>query len=101
MRTMRKIAEIYKSNLHLGHEPTIHFWRTAAGAQVDVVVETQPALIPVEIKASATTRPDMAREIINFRRDFGVRAASGYVIYPGETLLPLGEGVLALPVAAL
>ncbi|MBK6433264.1 DUF4143 domain-containing protein [Candidatus Amarolinea dominans] len=33
-------------------EPAIYFWRTAAGAEVDVIVETAAALIPVEIKAA-------------------------------------------------
>ena len=48
-----------------------------------MIVETQSGLVPIEIKASATPRPDMAREINAFRRDFGDRATNGYVIHPG------------------
>jgi hypothetical protein len=95
------VAELFKTSLHRGEEPAMYFWRTAAGAEVDLVLESQAGLIPVEIKASATARPDMAREISAFRRLFGDRAGSGYVIYTGPVVLPLGAGTLALPLAAL
>ena len=95
------VAELFKTSLHRGEEPRMYFWRTAAGSEVDLIVETQSGLVPIEIKASATARPDMAREINAFRRDFGDRAANGYVIHPGRTALPLGGGTLALPLAAL
>ncbi|MFZ2616534.1 MAG: ATP-binding protein [Anaerolineae bacterium] len=95
------VAELYKTSLHRGEEPAIYFWRTAAGAEVDVIIETAAALIPVEIKASATVRPAMTHGIAGFRRDFGDRAAPGYVIHPGLAPLPLGGGTLAWPLAAL
>jgi predicted AAA+ superfamily ATPase len=95
------VAELYKASLHRGEEPALYFWRTAAGAEVDVVVETQGGLVPIEIKASATVRAAMAHGIAAFRRDFGDRAAAGYVVHGGHTVLPLGEGTLAWPLAAL
>lgn len=95
------IADLYKTSLHRGEEPGMYFWRTAAGSEVDLIIETQSGLIPIEIKASATVRPDMARAILAFRDDFGARATTGYVIHPGSTILPLGDGTLALPLAAL
>ncbi|PKO21276.1 MAG: GTP-binding protein [Chloroflexi bacterium HGW-Chloroflexi-1] len=95
------VAELFKTSLHRGEEPALYFWRTAAGAEVDLVVETQSGLIPIEIKAAATARPEMAREIIAFRRDFADRATNGYVIHPGHAALPLGGGVLAWPLAGL
>ncbi len=94
------VAELFKTSLHRGQEPGLYFWRTAAGSEVDLVIESQSRLIPIEIKASATPRPEMAREIAAFRRDFD-RAGNGYVIHAGQMALPLGEGTLALPFAAL
>lgn len=95
------VAELFKTILHRGEEPAMYFWRTAAGSEVDVIVEHQTRLMPVEIKTSATPRPDMARGIAGFRRDFGDRVAGGYVIHPGRAVLPLGGGTLAWPLAAL
>ncbi len=95
------VAELFKISLHRGDEPAMYFWRTAAGSEVDLIIETQVGLVPIEIKASSTARPDMAKEINAFRRDFGDRAANGFVIHPGRSVLPLGGGALALPLAAL
>jgi uncharacterized protein len=95
------VAELFKTSLHRGEEPALYFWRTAAGSEVDVVIETQAGLIPLEIKSSATARPEMTRGIAAFRRDFGDRAGNGYVVYPGSAVLPLGGGGRALPLAAL
>jgi hypothetical protein len=95
------VAELFKSSLHRGEEPAFYFWRTAAGVEVDLVIASQAGLIPIEIKAEATARPEMAREIAAFRRDFGDRAANGYVIHPGQAVLPLGGGALAWPLTML
>jgi len=72
-----------------------------ATEEFPVVVLIGPRQIPIEIKASATPRPERAHEIAAFQRGFGERARRGYVIHPGRTVLPLGEGTLALPLAAL
>ena len=95
------VAELFKTSLHRGEEPSFNFWRTASGSEVDLVVESPSGLIPIEIKLSATPRPEMAREIANFRRDYGDRATSGYVVHPGKITLPLGGGVIALPFSKL
>ena len=94
-------AELYKTYMHRGEEPAMYFWRTAAGSEVDLVIETQDRLIPIEIKQSATPRPEMAGGIIKFRRDFGDKAGQGYVIHPGKMILPLVSGALALPLSTL
>ena len=90
-------AEIYKTLTHRGEEPAMYFWRTAAGAEVDLILETQRKLIPLEVKLSATPRLEMASAINRFCKDFGAQVEGGYVIHPGNTLLPLGEKVVALP----
>jgi len=43
----------------------------------------------------------MAKEIQAFQRDFKEKALPGYVIHPGNVLLPLGKGVIALPLVNL
>lgn len=95
------VAELYKTFLHRGEEPALYFWRTAAGAEVDVIIDSPGGPIPVEIKASATVRPEMASQLHIFRRDFGDRAGKGFVLHPGKMVLPLGEGVVAWPLAAM
>jgi predicted AAA+ superfamily ATPase len=93
------IADLYKTYLNRGEEPPLYFWRTVAGSEVDVIVQTQSGLIPIEIKLTETPRPRMAKEILAFQRDFKERALPGYVVYPGKMVLPLGQAVKALPLA--
>ena len=85
----------------VGYQLYCYFWRTAAGAEVDVMMDTQNTMIPLEIKLSETPRPEMAKELIGFQHDFKVKARPGYVIHPGNTLLPLGHGVTTLPLMNL
>ena len=95
------LAEILKVLIHRGEDPQVYFWRTASGTEVDFVIETEGKLVPVEAKLSATPRPSMAAGIGAFQRDLGSRAATGYVIHPGEMRLPLGPGVTAVPFSEL
>ncbi len=79
----------------------LHFWRTAQGEEVDLVVETETQLLPVEIKLAATPNPGMAKGIVAFQAAFGAKAGAGWVVYPGETRLPLAPHVSTLPLAQL
>jgi predicted AAA+ superfamily ATPase len=103
------VAELTKAYLHGGDEPRLAFWRTARGSEVDIVVEDQLRLYPVEVKSGATPRPEMARGIADFTRLLAATKAEGlrpsvqpgYVVYAGERMVPLGNGVTALPLGSL
>jgi len=95
------LSEIVKTVMHRGFDPQVYFWRTIAGTEVDIVVETGGKLVPIEVKLSATPRLAMASAVKTFRRDMGDKAMLGYVIHPGSVTLPLGPGVTALPFAEL
>jgi len=95
------LIEIIKYYMHRGIQPNMWFWRTAAGCEVDIIIESGGRLHPVEIKLSSTPKPAFARGIHEFTNIFGDRAASGYVIHMGDVQLPLGNGVTALPFADL
>ncbi|MHB1326246.1 MAG: ATP-binding protein [Thermoleophilia bacterium] len=96
------LSEVFKTLIHRGVEPRIHFWRTSAGQEIDLLVEYEGRLVPLEVKLSATPQPAMASSIKAFRKDFGEKlSAPGYVIHPGDISLPLGPDALALPFAEL
>jgi predicted AAA+ superfamily ATPase len=60
------VMELVKTALHRGEDPGLYFWRTAAGEEVDLVLERESRLIPLEIKVSGTPRPEMATAIARF-----------------------------------
>jgi len=95
------LMEIIKTIVHRGEEAQVYFWRTATGVEVDVIIEVQGKLIPIEVKLSATPKPAMAEGIRIFQTDFLSKASSGFVITPGSTRLPLGNGIIALPFGEL
>ncbi len=103
------VAELTKAYLHAGDEPRLAFWRTARGSEVDVVVEDQLRLYPIEVKSSATPRPEMARGVAEFTRTVsgssteGLQPSvqAGYVVYAGDRVVPLGGDVTGLPLASL
>ena len=95
------LSEIVKAITHMGIEPRVYFWRTSAGTEVDIIVETEEKLIPIEVKLSATPRPEMASSIKAFQTPLGDKTLPGYVVHPGDVRLPLGSKVSALPFSAL
>ena len=95
------LLEIVKAFVNRGEEPRIHFWRTSAGVEVDLVVEDGGNLTPIEVKLSATPRPAMASGIRAFQEDLGEKAGPGFVIHPGEVRLPLAPKVVSLPFSEL
>jgi hypothetical protein len=95
------IGEVLKTYTHRGETPQLFFWRSSAGREVDLLVDTGRMLIPIEVKLSATPRPAMADTILSLKRDLGSRVGPGYVVHPGDIQLPLAPGVKAIPFSAL
>jgi predicted AAA+ superfamily ATPase len=91
------LSGIVKTFLHRGEEPRIYFWRTSSGIEVNIIVEVNGKLIPIEVKLSSTPRPDMAAGINSFREALGNKVGKGYIVHPGDIHLPLGPGAIALP----
>jgi len=95
------VAELAKAAWHSGERPRLHFWRTATGVEVDVLVEAGDGIVPVEVKSAATANAVMASSIRRLRDDLGDRVTPGFVAYTGDRRLPLGDGITALPIATL
>jgi predicted AAA+ superfamily ATPase len=95
------LSEIVKAMAHRGIAPQVYFWRTIAGTEVDIVVDTGGKLVPIEVTLSATPRPAMGSALKTFQKDLGNRAMPGYVVHPGDLRLPIGPDITALPFANL
>jgi uncharacterized protein len=77
--------------------PEILYWRTAAGEEVDFVVEWKGKLLPVEVKATARPRLADARSLISFRREYPDLTRAGLLVHTGGETGWIAEGVLAAP----
>jgi predicted AAA+ superfamily ATPase len=73
------------------------YWRTAAGEEVDLVIEAGGRLLPVEIKASARPRLSDAAQLRIFRAEYGETSRAGLLLHTGSMIEWLTPDVLAAP----
>jgi len=93
-------GQLVRLFVHRGERPRIYFWRTAAGHEVDFILEGSGGLIPVEAKQTATPSAHHASAIESFQRLFGRRAAKGLVVCLCRERFPLSRTVDAVPLGS-
>lgn len=73
------------------------YWRTAAGEEVDFVIEADDRLLPIEIKATTQPRLRDTARLRSFRKEYGEQARAGLLVHTGDTVERLAPDVLAVP----
>lgn len=71
------------------------FWRTQAGAEVDLLVGNGTSLVPIEIKHGHTVSHGDARGLVQCMQDLGLRR--GYVVCTGDEPYELRPGITVVP----
>lgn len=102
------IAEVVKSFLNrTGRFPELYYYRDSNGREIDLVIEQDRMLFPVEIKAAEIARPTDAKVFT------ALDAFAGYERQPGVVIcnmqgtggtplpLPLPDGSMAMPVSCI
>src|SRR5687767_7559038 len=59
------------------------YWRTSIGEEVDLVIETEGRLLPIEIKLTSRPRMSDAAHLRSFRSEYGDAARSGLLLHTG------------------
>ena len=75
----------------------IFYWRTTIGEEVDLVIETEGRVMPIEIKATGRPRLGDAAHLRTFRAEYGKSARAALLLHTGNTTEWLAPGVLAAP----
>ncbi len=93
---LRKQASWSRTPVSLFH------FRTAARREVDLMLEDDAGrVVGIEVKASASFgRRDVA-SLRAVAQDLGDRFHRGLLLYGGDTVMPLGERLHAMPISAL
>ena len=78
-------------------EAELAWFRTHGQVEVDFVLSHGGRSIPVEFKSGATVRPADARGIQWLRERFPRECPFGIVVYNGDAVFPLADGVIAVP----
>ncbi|MEE8524347.1 MAG: DUF4143 domain-containing protein [Thermoanaerobaculia bacterium] len=81
---------------------SVYHYRTAAGREVDLILEDSAGrIVGVEVKASTSFGKRDTAGLRALAEDLGARFHRGALLYGGETVVPIGAKIDALPVSAL
>ncbi|MFZ4441680.1 MAG: ATP-binding protein [Syntrophales bacterium] len=75
----------------------ILYWRTTTGEEVDLVIETEGRVLPIEIKSTSRPRIKDAANLIAFQHEYGTDARMGLLLHNGTEIEWLTPTVLAAP----
>jgi len=79
--------------------PEAFFWRTQAGAEVDLLLVHGQRMVPIEIKLGATVDPRSLAGLRQCMSDLGLR--KGFVVYSGEERRSVTSAIELIPWAAI
>lgn len=71
------------------------FYRTAAGAEVDLLIRADSRVIPVEFKLHSAPDSSMVRGLVSSMQDLG--CSKGFIVYPGTATYTLKNNISVVP----
>jgi hypothetical protein len=79
--------------------PNFYHWRTNGGAEVDIILELDGCLYPIEIKCKTNVTLQDARGIQAFYATYKEqhKIANGIIIYAGTECYRVAENIVAMP----
>lgn len=90
------IAEILKSYMHNGKRCSAYFYRDQQKKGIDLIIEENGVLYPIEFKKSSSPKKDDTK---NFSVLESLNTGKGAVVCLSSTYFPLTENVDAVPVS--
>ena len=90
------IAEILKSFLHNGHRCAAYFYRDQQKKEIDLIMEENGILYPIEFKKTSSPKKD---DVKNFSVLDNQKVGKGAVICLAATHFPITDKVDAVPVS--
>jgi hypothetical protein len=76
------ISEWVKAFYHRGERPELYYWRSKTGIEVDLIVDRNARLYPLEVKATSTILPSHLGPMNTWRALAGNTAAQGVIVAP-------------------
>lgn len=96
------VGELRKQLSWTYPQTALFHFRTAAGVEVDVILERPDgAVAGIEVKGSATVAAADFAGLQTLQAQLGPRFLAGVVLYPGDQLVPFGDQLWLVPLSAL
>ncbi len=94
----RVVNEIFCQTITMNVPPQAYHWRTGAGAEVDLVLDRDGRLYPIEVKCKSNLTKHDTRGLRAFRETYGnAKIMTGLIIYAGSECYRVDENTIALP----
>lgn len=94
------ICEILKSYWHNGKEAPLYFYRDTEQREIDLLIEADDVIYPIEIKKTASPSSQATRQLFA-AQNLGKKVGPGEVLCLTARDLPLSDSVMAIPMAYL
>lgn len=94
------VVELLKSNWHCGKMALFYYSRNKGQREIDLLIESDGALYPVECKKSASPTLNALQAMVTLEH-LGVKVGPGAVICLVTQPLPLNRSVMAVPAGLL
>ena len=88
------ITEIMKSNLNTGTNAKLYFWRDNNGTEIDLIIDNNGKLLPIEIKSSQTYNEEFQRSLLKWNNYCGNKG--GVLLYNGTMEMKTTENIQVL-----
>ena len=94
----RVVQDIFGQFVQLNTPPLAYHWRSAGGAEVDLVLERDGRLYPIEVKCKTRLSGHDTRGLRTFRDTYPRQdIAMGLIVYAGDTCYRVNQDTIALP----
>lgn len=91
------VSEIMKSYLHQGKIPPLYFYRDKDKREIDLLIQQNDTIYPIEIKKTATINASHVKAFEQLKIN-NMNTGHGAVICLTQTLLPINREIDAVPV---
>jgi len=92
---LRKYGDWYEQPLNFYH------FRNKDKVEVDIVIEQSNHITGIEIKASSTVTNNDFKGLNKLKAAIGKAFIAGVVFYDGESIIPFGDKLFAIPISLL
>ena len=90
------VSEIIKSYIHNGKTPNLYYLRTSNKEEIDIILEENGKIYPLEIKQTATPTLSMAK---HFKLIDEKKRGIGGIICLSDKFIPINKDVYIIPIS--
>ena len=93
------VSELYKHFYNQGLQPKIYYWRTSNQQEIDLIIEHNSQIVPLEIKLTASPNLSLTKSLSSFIHLFQLK--KGYLLNLGDKKNYLTNKIVSLPIQQL